>query len=74
MIMKFFINIADSPREYNGNWENGLFHGKGTMIWGNNDVYKGYWKNDIRHGVGITYIIYGNTTKKNQPWNEVKLM
>ena len=37
---------------YQGYWQNGLRHGKGTLINKNGETYKGYWKNNKRHGEG----------------------
>ena len=40
---------------YYGNWENGLRHGEGVMIYQNEDIYSGQWKSGKKDGQG-TYI------------------
>lgn len=37
---------------YTGNFANGLFHGKGKLIYANGDVYDGYWVNNLMSGKG----------------------
>lgn len=43
-----------SGNEYQGQFHNGLKHGKGQFIYASNQsVYKGQWKDDLKHGQGI---------------------
>lgn len=37
---------------YTGNFANGLFHGKGKLVFANGDVYDGYWVNNLMSGKG----------------------
>ena len=45
---------------YKGEYKNGLFHGKGEMVWSNGDRYEGEFKNGLRHGKG-TYVLANGT-------------
>lgn len=38
--------------EYEGEWKNGLKHGKGKFYWRNGDMYEGGWENGLKHGKG----------------------
>lgn len=38
---------------YEGHFENGVPHGRGTMTYDEGDVYAGEWKNDVKNGHGI---------------------
>jgi hypothetical protein len=43
--------------DYDGDWENGKPHGRGTMVYKQDDKrnrvkYEGQWKNGLRHGKG----------------------
>lgn len=43
---------------YEGEYKDGLFHGKGTLVWRNGSVYKGDFKNGLFHG--NARLIYAN--------------
>jgi hypothetical protein len=48
---------------YDGEYKNGLFHGKGTMVWRNGAVYNGGFKNGLFHGVATYKHANGDTYK-----------
>lgn len=37
---------------YDGNWFNGVYHGRGKLTWATGDQYDGEWKNGLRDGNG----------------------
>ena len=43
------VQTGDS---YNGEFQNWLFHGNGTYIWGDGESYAGEWREGKRHGRG----------------------
>ncbi len=43
----------DNGSVYEGGWENGKRHGRGTLKEANGDVYEGSWEADQKHGHGI---------------------
>ncbi len=47
-------NIGQLPDSavYEGQFENGLFHGEGTLRWRNGDVYTGQFRQGLMHGKG----------------------
>ena len=56
--------------KYNGEWKNGLKHGKGKYHWANGDQYEGDWRYDNFEGVGI--FISSNGNKYDGEWYEGK--
>ena len=42
----------DDGSYYEGNFKDGLRHGKGKVTWTNGDLYMGNWKRGFRHGKG----------------------
>ena len=40
---------------YEGQWQNGLRHGKGTLITADGDMYEGDWREGKGHGTGKNY-------------------
>lgn len=46
------INSDGLTWEYEGEYKNGTWHGKGTITWSDGDKYKGDWKNGYRTGNG----------------------
>ena len=47
------LDIIDEPEFiYDGLWEEGLYHGEGTLHYANNSVYVGSFQNGLRHGKG----------------------
>lgn len=49
---------SESNCRYEGNFNNGIFHGEGTMYYSNGNVYSGLWKLDLKDGFGK--MIYSN--------------
>lgn len=43
---------------YQGQWKNGMAHGKGTFCDTKGSLYEGHWKEDQQHGKGIEYWDY----------------
>ncbi|CAD8156171.1 unnamed protein product [Paramecium octaurelia] len=60
-------------QEYEGNFENGLRHGKGKFTWKQNNktlIYEGDWQKNLQHGEGnITNL----SSSKNVQYEEGKL-
>ena len=46
---------------YEGDWVNGLKHGKGVARYKDGTEYNGEWQNDVKHGAGeiIERVLYG---------------
>lgn len=53
---------------YFGEWKNDLFHGEGTMEYGNGDIYDGGWIEGMRAGFGS--MIYANGDTYTGQWKE----
>ncbi len=53
-VLKVTINkfVSKNGDEYEGEWENGKKHGKGTYKYCNGRVYEGSFKNGKKHGFG----------------------
>ena len=47
------IETFDNGDIYEGDFKDGLKHGKGTLKTRNNRSYEGDWENDKPHGFGI---------------------
>ena len=68
----------DIEERYEGQWSNGLQHGKGTHVWLKEqseaspfrmqEQYKGEWKQGLRHGFGI--FMYANASWYEGEWQE----
>ena len=39
--------------EYDGEWQNGVMHGQGTLVWKTGERYDGEWKNGKEDGQGV---------------------
>lgn len=52
--MAFWNKKQEAPAEdrYEGEMENGMKHGRGTMYYKSGNVYKGQWRNGAKHGLG----------------------
>ena len=42
----------EDGRRYEGEWQNNMRHGKGTLTWPDGARYEGEWQNDKAHGKG----------------------
>jgi hypothetical protein len=65
IIAKIETQISEEGK-YKGHLENNLRHGRGTLIYKNNEKYIGNFQNDIKHGFGIHYRLDG--TASIQEW------
>ncbi len=48
---------------YSGSFKDGLFDGKGVLLWGNGSKYEGEFKSGLRHGEGVLTLATGNVYK-----------
>jgi hypothetical protein len=39
--------------EYEGEWQHGLRHGEGRLLYPTGETYVGEWIKNVRHGVGL---------------------
>lgn len=46
---------------FKGGYKNGLFNGKGQLVWSNGDRYQGEFKNGLKNGVGKEVLASGVT-------------
>ena len=51
--------LRDDGYHYEGQYNNGQFHGKGILTFPNGDIYDGYFKDDVYHGEGTMKYISG---------------
>lgn len=49
---------------YDGEWQNGVICGQGTMVWKNGQKYEGGWFNDQKSGMGTYYATGDNGASK----------
>lgn len=56
--------VATHRDSYDGESENGQFHGRGKMKFANGDEYIGEWKHGKRCGTGIMQYYEGGTRRK----------
>ena len=54
--------------KYDGEWKNGLKHGKGIYNWANGDQYEGDWR--YNHFEGIGTFIWSNGSRYDGEWYE----
>eukprot|EP00980_Cylindrotheca_fusiformis_P020639 scaffold7696_cov141-Cylindrotheca_fusiformis.AAC.9 len=55
--------MYENEREYNGDWNEGRWHGHGTWVNPNGDQYEGSFVYDTRHGQGVYSWRNGNVYK-----------
>ncbi len=48
------LTKAGGRPEYEGEWEHGLFHGKGLISFDNGDTWEGFFRHNLRHGYGVS--------------------
>jgi hypothetical protein len=53
--------------QYDGQWENDSFHGKGKYYWEDGRVYEGERQNDKKHGKG-KMILSSGWVQYDGPW------
>jgi len=46
------LTFVQKPAIYEGEWENGIYDGKGTFLWPNGSKYIGTWKDGFENGFG----------------------
>lgn len=55
---------------YDGEWENGMYHGKGKKTYANRDVYTGTFHKDQMHGKGIFTFANGDVLESEWVYGE----
>ena len=60
-LLSIYITGCSTPASYEGEYRNGKYHGKGSIVYGNGDQYEGNFQYGQRHGYG-TYF-YENGAK-----------
>jgi hypothetical protein len=52
-----------SDGEYDGEWRNGMRHGRGKEVWADDTTYEGEWSEDRKHGRGVSkYAVDGKAS------------
>ena len=51
----------EDKSKYEGDWKDGMRHGKGTFYYTNGDKYVGDWKDDVQDGKGSAFIVFNNS-------------
>lgn len=46
------MKFAETQEMYEGQWENGVRHGRGVNYWPDGSIYEGYWRNGAAEGKG----------------------
>lgn len=49
------ITSTETGDMFDGQWVNGVQHGRGIYLWSDGDFTAGVWKNGYRHGKGTRY-------------------
>ena len=65
----FFAICHQQIQGYEGQWKDGLKHGKGRFIYPDGDVYDGEWQDGKAHGHGT--LIMRMLFKMSHPWERV---
>ena len=58
--------------EYVGEWQNGLYHGQGSLTYASGIKYIGVWRRGVLHGQGIK--VYADGKVKEGIWENGKLL
>jgi hypothetical protein len=66
MVIKKFTN----GDKYEGDWEDGMKNGEGTLSYANGGRYKGEWVNDLRNGYGVN--TWPNGDRYEGDWKDNK--
>ncbi|CAK76094.1 unnamed protein product (macronuclear) [Paramecium tetraurelia] len=72
-MLAYKLDFQMMYQEYEGNFENGLRHGKGQFMWKQNNkilIYEGGWQKNLQHGEGN---ISNQNSIKNVQYEEGKL-
>ena len=56
--------VWEDKSKYEGDWKDGMRHGKGTFYYTNGDKYVGDWKDDVQDGKGIYYSRTANAMRR----------
>ena len=66
-IINFFsgLDIFSKIKSYSGNYENGLYHGKGRLEFKDGSVYEGGFENNKMHGYGKIFFKDGSIYQGN---------
>lgn len=60
------VYVRHSGIKYEGEWKNGLRHGRGTLAYPDNYTYVGEWENNRMHGQGIK--TFSNGSRYEGKW------
>lgn len=60
-----YFSSEDKRKSYEGDWNNGIREGNGTMVWKNGGKYVGNWKSGVRNGYGTHYYADGEIYEGN---------
>ncbi len=58
-----YESYAVGGTSYEGEWENGVFHGQGTLTFANGSKLVGEFKDGNIHGIGKTICLEGHITE-----------
>ncbi len=62
------VYVSHSGMKYEGEWENGKRHGKGTLTYPDGSKYDGEWKDNRMHGYGVKAYIDARLYKYSGEW------
>lgn len=52
------MKFIETGQIYEGQWKNGVRHGRGVNYWPDGSVYEGYWRNGAAEGKGKDNFIF----------------
>lgn len=59
--------VWEDKSKYEGEWKDGMRHGKGTFYYTNGDKYVGDWKDDVQDGRVFIISRTASVTKATMP-------